>query len=273
MNIYEALNKLDIKREEENIIMNDDTRPFGWCVDMTESSRILIAGCSGSGKSVALKDIIYTLMAKSPSENQFVFVDLKRVELRVFKCAPHTIAYVTEPERVLSALNNVLDIIDDRYRDMEESGQLISDEPNVWVVIDEYADLVTIGEKGIEKAIQRIAQIGRASRVGLILGTQRPCADILSTRIAVNLDVRLCTRTVNKQDSRNVIGISGAEALPDYGYGIMQIKGRNKIVKIPFLTQKELTDRVVTWIKDDVTSPVVNDERKANKKRFSFFGR
>lgn len=227
--------------------MNEEKQIFGWVKELTDSGRVLIAGCSGSGKSVALKDIIYTLMATSPNTNQFVFVDLKRVELKVFKNAPHTVCYVTEPEEVMRALNVVLQIIDDRYKRMERNDELKSSEPNLWVVVDEYADLVTIGNKGIERAIQRIAQIGRASRVNLILCTQRPTKDILNGKISCNLDSRLALRTVNSQDSRNIIGVSGAESLPDFGKAVMQIKGRNKTIDIPFLEMDELKSRVAAW--------------------------
>ena len=237
----------ELTRQIFEQVDSDQRQPFKWVMDLTASGRILIAGCSGSGKSVALKDIIYTLMAKDPDTNQFVFVDLKRVELKVFKSAPHTLAYVTEPEQVEKVLNNVLTVIDQRYRIMEQHDQLVSSEPALWVVVDEYADLVTIGNKRIEKAIQRIAQIGRASKVNLILCTQRPTKDILNGKISCNLDSRLALRTVCGQDSRNILSVSGAEQLPDYGKAIMQIKGRNSTIDIPFLTQEELRARVAAW--------------------------
>ena len=222
-----------------------DFTPF---VDMLNgSSRILIAGCSGSGKSVALKGLIYTAMSDSPIKNMFAIIDLKRVELKVFRGAPHTIAYITEPENVKGMLNSILDLIDDRYKEMERKNLLLSDEPNVWVVVDEYADLMTLGSKDVEKSIQRIAQIGRAARVGLILCTQRPTKDVLNGKISCNLDVRLGLRTVNAQDSRNIIGISGCEELPDFGQGYLQIKGRNKKVRIPEVTFEELDERVDYW--------------------------
>ena len=106
---------------------------------------------------------------------------------------------------------------------------------------------MTIGSKAIERAVQRIAQIGRASAVNLILCTQRPTKDVLNGKISCNLDSRLALRTVNSQDSRNIIGVSGAESLPDYGKAIMQIKGRNKTIDIPFLEQEELKERVEAW--------------------------
>ena len=111
--------------------MNEEKQVFKWVKELTDSGRVLIAGCSGSGKSVALKDIIYTLLATSPNTNQFVFIDLKRVELKVFKTAPHTVCYVTEPEEVLNALSVVLQIIDDRYKRMERNDELQSSEPKL----------------------------------------------------------------------------------------------------------------------------------------------
>ena len=223
-------------------------QPFRWVLELIESGRILIGGCSGSGKSVALKDIIYTLMARDPNTNQFVFVDLKRVELKVFKPAPHTLAYVTEPQDVEQALNRVLMLIDARYRRMEQRNELKSSDPAVWVVVDEYADLVTMGNKRIEKAIQRIAQIGRACKVFLILCTQCPLASIITTPIKANFSSRLACRTVCAQDSRNILnGMNGAEKLPKYGKAIMQVDGNNTTVDIPFLTQEELESRVRAW--------------------------
>ena len=212
---------------ERELFSNNEVeskQPFKWVMDLTASGRILIAGCSGSGKSVALKDIIFTLMAKDPNQNQFVFVDLKRVELKVFKSAPHTLTYVTEPQDVEQALNRVLMLIDARYRKMEQRNELKSSDPAVWVVIDEYADLVTICNKRIEKAIQRIAQIGRASKVFLILCTQCPLTTIITTPIKANFSARLACRTVCPQDSRNILnGMTGAEKLPKYGKAIMQV--------------------------------------------------
>ena len=237
----------NLTREIFKQVDNDQLQPFRWVVELTASGRILIAGCSGSGKSVALKDIIYTLMAKDPNTNQFVFIDLKRVELKVFKNAPHTLAYATEPEQVEGVLDRVLMLIDARYRKMEQRDELKSSDPAVWVIVDEYADLVTMGNKRIEKAIQRIAQIGRASRVNIILCTQCPLSTIISTPIKANFDSRIACRTVCAQDSRNILGVAGAEALPDYGKAIMQIKGRNKEISIPFLEQEELKERVDAW--------------------------
>lgn len=228
--------------------MNEEKQIFAWVKELTESGRILIGGCSGSGKSVALKDIIYTLMACSPNTNQFVFIDLKRVELKVFKNAPHTVCYVTEPDEVLKALNVVLQIIEDRYKRMAKEDTEKSSEPKLWVIIDEYADLVTIGSKAIEKSVQRIAQIGRAANVNTILCTQCPLTSVVSTPIKANFDTRLACRTVCAQDSRNILnGVSGAESLPKYGKAIMQVDGISTVIDIPFLERDELKARVNAW--------------------------
>lgn len=240
--------------------MTDERSPFKWVEDLTQSGRILIAGCSGSGKSVALKDIIYTLMAKDANHNQFVFIDLKRVELKVFRNAPHTLAYVTEPDQVEETLNKVLLLIDSRYRKMAARDELKSSDAAVWVVIDEYADLMTTCGKKVERLVQRIAQIGRASAVNIILCTQSPLATIVTTAIKTNFNSRLACRTVCPQDSRNILSVKGAEELPDYGKAIMQINGRNTKIDIPFLEQEELKALVDYWNRNTAKVEQKNEE-------------
>ena len=219
-----------------------------WCKEMISGTHILIAGCSGSGKSVVINDILYTLLLKSPEENLFCLIDLKRVELIDYKDAPHTVAYIDKPEQVERALTGVLRIIDERYDRMQEARQKKSTEATLWVVIDEYADLVCSCPKNVQTQIQRISQIGRAANVKLLLATQRPTKEIIKGATVVNLDTRLALRTITAQDSRNIISVNGAEALPDYGFGIMQIKGRNRQIEIPLTPEEKIAERVQYWV-------------------------
>ena len=241
----------EIKLSDNTIEMllngNHSEPEYTWCDDMIKGTHILIGGCSGSGKSVVINDLLYTLMKDSPNENMFCLIDLKKVELIDYKDAPHTVAYIDKPENVQKTLEIVTTIIDERYERMQEQRVKKSSEPTLWVVIDEYADLVTTCPKTVKKQIQRIAQIGRAAAVKLILATQRPCREILDGAISCNLDTKLALRTVTAQDSRNIIQVNGAEALPDYGYGIMQIKGRNKKIAIPMTPDEEIRKRVDFW--------------------------
>ena len=221
---------------------------YDWCEDMLSGTHILIGGCSGSGKSVAINDLLYTLLLKSPDDNLFCLIDLKKVELIDYADAPHTVAYIDKPDQVERALNGVLRIIEERYTRMQEARQKKSSEPRLWIIIDEYADLVCSCPKKVQTQIQRISQIGRAAAVSLIVATQRPTKEIIKGATVVNLDTRLALRTITAQDSRNIISVNGAEALPDYGYGIMQIKGRNRQIEIPLTPEEKIAERVQYWI-------------------------
>lgn len=223
---------------------------YAWCKEMLNGTHILIAGCSGSGKSVAINDLLYTAMLESPEKNLFCLIDLKRVELIDYADAPHTVAYVDKPEQVERALNGVLRVIDERYDRMQAKREKKSSEPVLWIVIDEYADLVCSCPKKVQTMIQRISQIGRAANVKLLLATQRPTKEIIKGATVVNLDTRLALRTITAQDSRNIIQVNGAEALPDYGFGIMQIKGRNRTIEIPLTEEEKINERVQYWINE-----------------------
>lgn len=220
---------------------------YQWCEEMLNQSHILIAGCSGSGKSVAINDLLYTAMKSSPDKVRFVLIDLKKVELIDYADAPHAVTYISKPESVAVALNAVLKVIEKRYERMQAKRQKKSDEPTWFIVIDEYADLVTTCPKEVQRMVQRISQIGRAAAVRLILATQRPCREVISGAISCNLDSKLGLRTVTAQDSRNIIQVNGCEQLPDYGYGIMQIKGRNKEIEIPYTSEEAVRIRVNNW--------------------------
>lgn len=244
-NIKAKLNEL---RSEPKTEKRYTYEMYEWCKEMISGTHILIAGCSGSGKSVVINDILYTLLLKSPDDNLFCLIDLKRVELIDYADAPHTVAYIDKPEQVERALTGVLRIIDERYDRMQEARQKKSNEPVLWVVIDEYADLVCSCPKKVQTQIQRISQIGRAANVKLLLATQRPTKEIIKGATVVNLDTRLALRTITAQDSRNIISVNGAEALPDYGFGIMQIKGRNRQIEIPLTPEEKIAERVQYWV-------------------------
>ena len=250
-----------------------------WQRDILNDSHTLIAGCSGSGKSVALRSILTQAIRKSPLSVNLILIDLKRVELIDFKDAPHTLAYVDKPEEVAQCLDTVMDTIERRYDKMQANREKMSSDSDIYVVIDEFADLVLTCSKRVVDNIQRISQIGRAARVHLILATQRPTRSdgILKGAIAVNLETRLALRCVCKQDSRNILGINGAEELPRYGYGIFQRKGYNNIVSIDLVQDSEIEWLIDYWkknypglaeqrkIKTAVSKPAVIIKTKTNR--------
>lgn len=189
-------------------------------LDMSKQTHLLIAGASGSGKSVVINGIIQALLAcKTPAHCQFVLLDPKRVELSIYKGLPHCVSYASENGAMIQALRFTLDIIDGRYKSMQAQNLRKYNGPDLYVIIDELADLMTTAKKDVQPLLQRICQIGRAACVHVIAATQCPLASIIPTAIKVNFDSRVGLRTRSAQDSRNILGCTGCETLPRYGFG------------------------------------------------------
>ena len=214
--------------------------------DMLKQNHLLIAGATGSGKSVLVNGLVSTALYRFPDEVQFILIDPKRVELVEFKNLPHTIGYYSEPYNMVDGLQQGLHIIENRYKEMQQQGVKKYQSGDVYIIIDEFADLMTTNRKTVAPIIQRIAQIGRASKVHLILCTQTPIAKILPTEIRCNFDSRVGLRTRNKQDSRNILDHAGLENLPRYGKGIYYKPEGETLYNIPFIDENEV-HRLVTW--------------------------
>ena len=221
--------------------------------DMAEHPHLLVAGATGSGKSVVINGIIANLLYRFPGDElggaKLILIDPKRVELAAFKKLPHTIRYASEPAEMLSALREAMEITESRYKAMQKRGEKKYSGADIYVVIDEFADLMTTQRRNIAPLIQRLAQIGRAARVHIILATQTPIAKILPTEIKCNFDARVGLRTRSAQDSRNIIGLSGLESLPRYGKGYYMRPGVEGTLEIPYVDEKELERLIEHWAK------------------------
>ena len=187
--------------------------------DMLTQPHLLVAGATGSGKSVVINGIIHTALLESPAKYQFVLIDPKRVELSEYRNLPHVIRYASEPAEMVQALNYAMQITENRYKEMQRKGARKFEGPAVYVIIDELADLMTTNRKQVQPLIQRLAQIGRAANVHIIAATQCPLSAVIPTPIKVNFDARVALRTRSAQDSRNILGLKGCELLPRYGEG------------------------------------------------------
>lgn len=223
-----------------------DATVYSLYEDMTRQPHLLVAGATGSGKSVVLNGIMSTLLIHSPALVQFVLIDPKRVELIQYKDLPHTVAYASEPFEMVSALQHVLNITDARYRDMAGRGLRRYDGPDLYVLIDELADLMTTCKRQVQPLIQRIAQVGRAANVHLIAATQCPLREVIPTPIKCNLDARVALRTRSAQDSRNILGVTGCERLPRYGQGYYMTPDGLQLWNIPMVSDSEI-DRLCSW--------------------------
>lgn len=222
--------------------------------DILSNPHVMVAGATGSGKSVVINALIYTALYKFPlsaeSTNSvgFILLDPKRVELSVYKCLPHTLRYASEPAEMVQALQYAMQIVEDRYRTMQRQGIKKWVGQDVFCVIDEFADLMTTNRKQVQPIVQRLAQVGRAANVHIILATQCPLAKVIPTEIKVNFDARVALRTRSSQDSRNILGVTGCESLPRYGQSYYMTPEGVTLYNIPMIPEEELSARVKWWM-------------------------
>lgn len=218
-------------------------------LDMLKQPHLLIAGATGSGKSVAVNGLIYTALYNAPNEKQLILIDPKRVELAQYKRLQHCIKYASEPKDMINALKLAMDITEQRYKRMQKRGLRKSTEADIYVIIDELADLMTTNKKEIQPLIQRLCQIGRAAGVHVIACTQCPLSSVIPTPIKVNFDARLGLRTRSAQDSRNIMGFAGCETLPRYGQGYYMSPDINSKVIVPYYDDETLQERIKYWMR------------------------
>lgn len=219
------------------------------CLDILKQPHTLIAGATGSGKSVLVNSLIYTALFDSPNKTQFILIDPKRVELIDYKLLPHTIAYSSEPADISRTITNAVKLMNRRYADMQKRHIKHYDGSDIYIIVDEFADLMTTQKRETLPALCRIAQLGRAAGIHLILATQRPTRDIINGQIKVNIDSRVALRCPTKQDSRNIINTGGAELLPRYGSGYYLTPDTMTpiLVDIPMTNPAEINGIISHW--------------------------
>ncbi len=196
-------------------------------MDLAKMPHLLIAGATGSGKTVCINAIITSILFNaSPDQVKFMMVDPKRVELMMFEGIPHLVSpIVTNPKKAAVALNWVVGEMERRYEIFAEKGvrnlQLYHERieegdenlPYIVVVVDELADLMMVAQQDVEGAIMRIAQLARAAGIHLILATQRPSVNVITGVIKANFPARISFKVASKVDSRTVLDANGAEKL------------------------------------------------------------
>lgn len=218
-----------------------------------EQKHLMIAGATGSGKSVLVNGIIFSALSRFPFDQpggvNFVLLDPKRVELVDYKDLPHTALYASEPEDMISALESAMGLVERRYREMQQQRVKLYSGSDVYIIIDEFADLMTTCRRKVAPLIQRIAQIGRAARVHIILCTQCPIAKIIPTEIKCNFDSVIGLHTRSAQDSKNILGYTGCEKLPQYGECYFMAPGEiNHYIDIPMIPEDEIRRVCDHWI-------------------------
>jgi S-DNA-T family DNA segregation ATPase FtsK/SpoIIIE len=209
----------------------------------------LIAGATGSGKSTIINGLIYAALFQPPSECKLVLCDPKMVELARYAPLPHTLRHGQTIPEILDALEEAGAVMDSRFRHMKRDGKRETDEPDIYVIIDEYADLVLNCTKKQLKIVQHIAELGRAAHVHLVVATQAPSRQVITAPIAVNMTCKIALRCDSAIESRQILGVSGAEQLPIYGSALVKMpsKGVRLATGIKYYDDATLDERVEWW--------------------------
>ena len=239
--------------------------------DIAKLPHMLIAGTTGSGKSVCMNSLIISLLYKAkPDEVKLIMVDPKMVELGIYNGIPHLlIPVVTDPKKAAGALQWAVTEMMRRYRLMADAGTrdlesfnhvaVSSGEfekmPQIVVVIDELADLMLVAAKEVEESICRIAQMGRASGIHLVIATQRPSADVITGLMKANIPSRIAFAVASAMESRIILDTAGAEKLVGKGDMLYAPLGQGKPKRVQgcFITDDEVQE-VVTFIKRSNTA-------------------
>lgn len=267
--LRDVLNELDYRNAEHplTIALGKDISGKPVIHNLARMPHLLIAGATGSGKSVCINVIINSILFKaSPSQVRFLMIDPKRVELSVYSGIPHLLApVVTDPKKAAGALRWVVEEMEKRYtafaaqgaRDLERYNRLAIENdsleavPMIVVVIDELADLMMVASGDVEDAICRLAQMGRAAGIHLVIGTQRPSVDVITGLIKANIPARIAFAVSSGVDSRTILDINGAEKLLGKGDMLFNPPGVSKPIRVQgaYISEAEV-ERVVAFIKE-----------------------
>ncbi len=246
---YQDFKKKDIKLP---IALGKNISGVPIVSDLASMPHLLIAGTTGSGKSVCINTIILSLLYRhTPERCKFILIDPKMLELSTYEGVPHLLCpVITEAKKAASVLGWVVKEMESRYRLMTKEGVRNIDSynskhklpmPYIVVVVDEMSDLMLVAGKEIENYIQKLSQMARAAGIHIIMATQRPSVDVITGTIKANFPTRISFQVTSKIDSRTILGEQGAEQLLGKG-DMLYMSSANKVIRIhaPFVGDNEI---------------------------------
>ena len=266
----ELIESNEFKKSKSKIsfVVGRDISGNAIVADLKEMPHLLIAGSTGSGKSVCINGIINSILYKSdPSEVRLIMIDPKQVELGDYNGIPHLLVpVVTDPNKAAGALSWAVAEMTKRYklfadshvRDLEgyneyliSNGQKNEVLPQIVIIIDELADLMMVAPSQVEDAINRIAQLARAAGMHLVVATQRPSVDVLTGTIKNNIPSRIALTVASQFDSRTILDMNGAEKLVGKGDMLYSPMGMGKPIRVQgcYIDNKEI-HRVIDYVKN-----------------------
>ena len=255
--------------------------------DLVSMPHLLIAGTTGSGKSVCINTLILSILYRhKPEYCKLILIDPKMLELSIYQGIPHLLSpVITEPKKATAALKWVVGEMENRYRQMTEEGvrnisgynEKMGEDPKkiipyIVVIVDEMADLMMIAGKEIENYIQRLAQMARAAGIHIVMATQRPSVDVITGTIKANFPTRISFQVTSKIDSRTILGEQGAELLLGKG-DMLFMSSASRVIRIhgPFVSDDEI-EKITTFLRsqgspeylDEVTKIQENNDDHGN---------
>lgn len=241
-----------LQRQRPRSWLTPSGRVYTLFEGMAAQPHLLIAGATGSGKSVLENGIIATLLHHSPAKVRLILIDPKRVELRRYAALPHVLAYADTAPAILAALQRAREIVEERFRVMQREDRTEYDGADVYIIIDELAALMTTQKRDVLPILQYLGMIARAAHVHMIVCTQTVRADVLPTTLTCNFDSRIALRTSTRQQSRMIIDVPGCESFPSphlsgeafcfYRVGADLVRW-----KIPYITPEEIESLCQWW--------------------------
>ena len=287
-NVYlnEILGSSDFKKKEIKLPIALGKNISGKAVigDLYSMPHLLIAGTTGSGKSVCINTIILSLLYRhTPDRCKFILIDPKMLELSTYEGIPHLLCpVITEAKKAASVLGWVVKEMESRYRLMTKEGVRNIDGynskhklpmPYIVVVVDEMSDLMLVAGKEIENYIQKLSQMARAAGIHIIMATQRPSVDVITGTIKANFPTRISFQVTSKIDSRTILGEQGAEQLLGKG-DMLYMSSANRIIRIhaPFVSDIEIekiNDSLRSQAEPDYVDEILNfaDEKETGSKQ------
>jgi len=256
--------------------------------DLASMPHLLIAGTTGSGKSVCINTIILSLLYRhTPDKCKFILIDPKMLELSTYEGIPHLLCpVITEAKKAASVLGWVVKEMENRYRLMTKQGVRNIDGyntkhtlamPYIVVVVDEMSDLMLVAGKEIENYIQKLSQMARAAGIHIIMATQRPSVDVITGTIKANFPTRISFQVTSKIDSRTILGEQGAEQLLGKG-DMLYMSSANRIVRIhaPFVSENEI-EKVNNYLRSQAEPDYIDEilnfaDEKGNVENLSTLG-
>ena len=238
--------------------------------DLASMPHLLIAGTTGSGKSVCINTIILSLLYRhTPDRCKFILIDPKMLELSTYEGIPHLLCpVITEAKKAASVLGWVVKEMESRYKLMTRDGVRNIDSynskhtlamPYIVVVVDEMSDLMLVAGKEIENYIQKLSQMARAAGIHIIMATQRPSVDVITGTIKANFPTRISFQVTSKIDSRTILGEQGAEQLLGKG-DMLYMSSANRIVRIhaPFVSDNEI-EKVNNYLRSQAEPDYIDE--------------